>query len=52
MTLYCMEHATKISAAVETWRPVRGYEGMYEVSDLARVRSLDKYRRVLDVKGQ
>ena len=24
----------------ETWRPVVGYEGMYEVSDLGRVRSL------------
>ena len=24
----------------EVWRPVRGYEGLYEVSDLGRVRSL------------
>jgi hypothetical protein len=26
----------------ETWRPVVGYEGRYEVSDLGRVRSLDR----------
>lgn len=25
----------------ETWLPVAGYEGLYEVSDLGRVRSLD-----------
>lgn len=27
---------------VEEWRPVVGYEGAYEVSDLGRVRSLDR----------
>jgi NUMOD4 motif/HNH endonuclease len=27
-------------ATHETWRPVAGYEGLYEVSDLGRVRSL------------
>ena len=26
----------------ETWKPVVGYEGLYEVSDLGRVRSLDR----------
>ena len=26
----------------ELWLPVRGYEGLYEVSDLGRVRSLDR----------
>ena len=26
----------------EVWLPVRGYEGLYEVSDLGRVRSLDR----------
>lgn len=26
----------------ETWKPIRGYEGYYEVSDLGRVRSLDR----------
>lgn len=26
----------------EIWLPVRGYEGLYEVSDLGRVRSLDR----------
>lgn len=29
----------------ETWRPVVGYEGIYEVSSLGRVRSLDKVVR-------
>ena len=37
-----MAHATSTIPAVETWRPVKGYEGLYEVSDLARVRSLDR----------
>ena len=27
----------------ERWLPVIGYEGIYEVSDLGRVRSLDRY---------
>ena len=26
----------------ETWKPVPGYEGLYEVSDFGRVRSLDR----------
>lgn len=30
---------------VETWRAVPGYEGTYEVSDLGRVRSLDRIKR-------
>ncbi len=28
----------------EEWRPVAGYEGLYEVSDMGRVRSLDRTR--------
>ena len=28
----------------ETWKPVAGYEGLYEVSDLGRVRSLDMFQ--------
>jgi HNH endonuclease/NUMOD4 motif len=31
--------------STETWRPVLGYEGLYEVSDLGRVRSLDRIVR-------
>ena len=38
-----MERATLTTAAVEEWRPVVGYEGLYEVSSLGRVRSLDRY---------
>ncbi len=26
----------------ETWAPVRGYEGLYEVSNLGRVRGVDR----------
>lgn len=37
-----MERETKTIPAVEVWQPVKGYEGLYEVSDLARVRSLDR----------
>lgn len=37
-----MERETLTTAAVEVWRPVKEYEGLYEVSDLARVRSLDR----------
>ena len=35
----------------EEWRPVKGFEGYYEVSNQGRVRSLDNYRRVCDVNG-
>lgn len=31
--------------STEQWRAVSGYEGMYEVSDLGRVRSLDRLVR-------
>ena len=31
---------------IEEWRPVIGYEGLYEVSSLGRVRSLDRYDRM------
>ena len=27
----------------EIWRPIKGYEGLYEVSSLGRIRSLDRY---------
>lgn len=28
--------------SIENWRPIPGYEGSYEVSDLGRVRSIDR----------
>ena len=34
----------------ETWRPIPGYEGFYEVSDLGRVRSLDHVK--IDAMGR
>lgn len=49
---------------VEEWRPVKGYEGLYEVSSLGRVKSLDRWvehgrkgkqfvsERILKAKGQ
>lgn len=27
----------------ETWKPIKGYEGLYEVSNLGNVRSVDRY---------
>lgn len=30
---------------VEVWKPIPGYEGLYEVSNLGRVRSLYNYKR-------
>lgn len=37
---------TPQSTPSESWRPVVGYEGLYEVSDLGRVRSLRPYHGV------
>ena len=39
-----MERATLTTAAVEEWRPIEGWEGLYEVSNMGRVRSLDRYQ--------
>ena len=38
-----MSHATLTTLANEEWRAIKGYEGLYEVSNLGRVRSLDRY---------
>ena len=38
-----MAPATLTTPAVEVWRPVKGFEGLYEVSSHGRVRSLDHY---------
>ena len=32
----------------EIWRPIEGYEGLYEVSSYGRVRSLDRYDKYSD----
>ena len=37
-----MEPVISTTPAVEVWRPVRDYEGLYDVSSLGRVRSLDR----------
>ena len=40
-----MEQGIKTSPAVEVWKDIEGYEGLYQVSDLGRVRSLDRVVR-------
>ena len=40
--LDCLDGMKHIpDGSIEEWRPVKGYEGLYEVSNLARVRSVD-----------
>ncbi len=36
-----------MSKQIEEWRPVVGYEGLYEVSDWGNVRSLN-YNKILN----
>lgn len=37
----------------EVWKPIKGYEGFYEVSSYWRVRSIDRYdRRGIFYKGR
>ena len=43
-----LEQSSFLSTMVETWRPVIGYEGRYEVSDHGRVRSLRFFNRSVD----
>ena len=40
-----------MNATPEEWRPVVGYEGLYQVSDQGRVRSLDRIITVQNAKG-
>jgi len=35
----------------EIWKPIKGYEGIYEVSSLGRVRSLARYIQIQDPRG-
>lgn len=35
----------------EVWKPIAGYEGLYEVSNLGQVRSLDSIRKMARGKG-
>ena len=39
-------------SGAEKWLPVRGFEGFYEVSDLGRVRSLDRWVRTSRGEGR
>lgn len=47
-----MERATSTIPAVEEWRPVRDFEDLYEVSSLARVRSVDTDEVRINQNGQ
>ena len=40
-----MERAISTIPANEIWRPVRDFEGLYEVSNLGRVRSVDRWSK-------
>ena len=41
--LFYIKRLTMKDIKTEIWKPVRGYEGEFEVSDLGNVRSLDRY---------
>lgn len=47
-----MAHQLSLFDAVEQWRPVVGWEGLYEVSDRGRVRSLPRIVYAGPVVGQ
>jgi len=38
-----MQSRAFLLACMESWKPIPGYEGQYEVSDQGRVRSLDRH---------
>lgn len=46
-----MEQGTKTTPVAEVWRPVVGWEGLYEVSNLGRVRSLVRYYDIINKLG-
>ena len=31
--------------AVEIWKDIKGYDGLYQISNLGRVKSLERYRK-------
>ena len=35
----------------EVWKDIKGYEGLYQVSNLGNVRSIDRYKEII-VKNQ
>ena len=36
-----------MAKVIEEWKPVVGFEGLYEVSNTGRVRSLTRYKKVI-----
>lgn len=36
-----------MAKVIEEWRPIAGFEGLYEVSNIGRVRSLTRYKKVI-----
>ena len=50
--LDCLDGMKHIpDGSIEEWRPVKGFEGLYEVSNLARVRSLDTIKEFVTKLG-
>jgi hypothetical protein len=44
MTIHLsLDDPAPVKGEPEEWRPIPGYEGFYEASDLGRIRSLDRY---------
>lgn len=41
----------KASREKEIWKPIVGYEGYYEVSNMGRVRSVERRARFVSIKG-
>ena len=37
---------------MEIWKDVEGYEGLYQVSNYGRVKSLDRHVRFIDGRGR
>ena len=35
----------------EKWKPIKGYEGLYEISGLGRVKSLQRIKEIITSKG-
>ena len=44
--------ADKKGARAEVWKPVVGYEGYYEVSNMGRVRSVERRARFVSIHGK
>ena len=46
----CNNKNTKEEIIIETWKDIKGYEGIYQASSYGRIRSLDRY--IVNSKGK